>query len=372
MNTPFIFITCQIGAEPNVKAEIAKQFPESRPAFVRPGLLTFKLTEEEAEKAEKHGLRSVFARAWGFSLGTVRGEDRAEMVKQVWELAGEREIHRVHVFPRDLFKIGDYKFEPRLTPEAEELCWELCRVCPKETLWRSGQDMPAGRGDTVLDCVLVNPQPPEETAEFRSRRGEDRDKVARQEWLIGCHMAGSFASMLPGGMLSLEMPAEAVSRAWLKMEEALRWSAFPLADGEIVCEIGSAPGGATQALLSRGCHVLGVDPAEMHPDVLAHPNFRHIRSKIAFIKRTEFRKVRWLTCDINVPPNYALEVVESVVTHSQVDIRGMLLTLKFTDWKMGLEVDDYLRRIRSWGFNFVRARQLHYGHQEICVAAVKK
>ncbi len=378
---PFIFITCQIGAEQNVKAEVARQFPESRLAFSRPGLLTFKLTESELRKAERFGVQSVFARSWGFSLGTVRGENPAEMASQAWELAkdvpGEengREIHRVHAFPRDLFKIGDFKFEPQLTAQAEAVCRELCRVCPTpETLREYGQDSPAVRGETVLDCVLVHPEPPEVTAEFRSRRGgEERDKPTQQEWLIGFHRVKSFASTLPGGMLNLSVPEHVVSRAWLKMEEALRWSGFPIKEGDTVCEIGSAPGGATQALLARGCKVLGVDPAEMHPDVLADENFRHLRSKIAFIRRSEFRKVRWLTCDMNVPPNYALEVVESLVTHPEIHIRGMILTLKFTDWEMGLNVDEYLERIHGWNFNFVRARQLHTSHQEICVAAARK
>lgn len=369
----FIFTTCQIGAESNVKAEVAKQFPESRLAFSRPGLLTFKLTDSERQKAERYGLHSVFARSWGFSLGTVRGENPAEMAKQAWALAEGREIERVHVSPRDLFKIGDFKFEPQLTAQAEAVCRELCRTCPApERLLEYGQDTPAERGRTVLDCVLVNPEPPAETAEFRQRRDKDRDAVAQQEWLIGFHTVKSFASTLPGGMLSLKMPEHAVSRAWLKMEESLRWSAFPIQVGDTVCEIGSAPGGATQALLSRGCKVIGVDPAEMHPDVLADENFRHIRSKVAFIRRSEFRKVRWLACDMNVPPNYALEVMESLVTHPQVHVRGMILTLKFTDWDMGLLVDEYLERIRQWNFNFVRARQLHFSHQEICVAAARK
>ncbi|MCR5163768.1 MAG: hypothetical protein K6C40_07105, partial [Thermoguttaceae bacterium] len=94
--------------------------------------------------------------------------------------------------------------------------------------------------------------------------------------------------------------------------------------------------------------------------------------RIAFVKRKEFRRVRWLTCDINVPPNYTLDVIQSVAMPPAVTVRGMILTLKFPDWNMGFEVKDYIARIKSWGFNIVRARQLHYSHQEICVACLKK
>ncbi|MDO4584957.1 MAG: SAM-dependent methyltransferase [Planctomycetia bacterium] len=366
---PFLFVTSQVGAEPILKEEIVRQFPDARLAFSRPGLLTFKLPEEENERLEKIRLKSVFARSWGFSLGMVQGKTPEEMIPKVWEWTNFRRFDRIHVWGRDTYKIGDYQFEPALTDEANELCWQLCQNYPHETLWRSGQDIPARQGDWVLDCILVHPLPPEPTLEFLSRREKNRAKLhpEKQEWLIGYHQAHSFPSTLPGGMLDLTMPPEVVSRAWLKMEEALRWSNFPIEEGSQVCEIGSAPGGATQALLSRGCHVLGVDPAEMAPEVLENPRFRHIRSKVAFVKRREFRKVRWLTCDINVPPNYTLDVVESLVLHPDINLRGMLLTLKFPDWSMGHEVENYLDRIRSWGFPHVHARQLHYSHQEICV-----
>ncbi|MDO4576030.1 MAG: SAM-dependent methyltransferase [Planctomycetia bacterium] len=375
MPSPFVFITSQVGAEPIIKAEVARQYPESKPAFSRPGLLTFKFPEMDAESLEKIRIRSVFARSWGFSLGTITQGTEEERVAQVWKLAGDRRFDRIHVWGRDLHKIGDYKFEPRRTQQADALCWKLCQEYPGDTLWRYGQEIPAHYGDLVLDCVLIDPIPPEDSARFLAKREENAALLSPERqgnWLIGYHRVHSFSSALPGGMLNLDVPPEVVSRAWLKMEEALRWSRLPMGAGSRVCEIGSAPGGATQALLSRGCEVLGIDPAEMDPVVMEHPNFRHIRTRIARVRRKEFRKIRWLTCDINVPPNYTLDVIESVVMHPEVNVRGMILTLKFPDWNMGFEVQDYLDRIRGWGFNKIKARQLHYSHQEICVACLKK
>lgn len=432
----FIFTTSQVGAEPIVKQEIALQFPDSRLAFSRPGLLTFKLPDENIQALENGDvpMRSVFARTWGFSIGSLRGETVEELASALWEMTGELKFDRIHVFGRDLHKIGDYKFEPRLTEEAYSLCKTLSEACPYPLKARDQRE-PAQKDERVLDVILVNPIPPTRVAEFLARRkeqygemsdrasstpsrsssdslpfdlqelldannprrpeardlsernaDENREKFGkskkrrnenkmkdrpRHEWIVGWHRVHSFQSAFPGGMLDLEVPREIVSRAWLKMEEAIRWSHFPIFDAR-VCEIGSAPGGATQALLSRGCQVTGVDPAEMAPEVMENPNFRHIRSRIAFVKRSEFRRIRWITCDINVPPNYTLDVIESVVMHPDVSVRGMLLTLKFPDWNMGFEVKDYISRIKSWGFNIVRARQLHYSHQEICVACLKK
>jgi 23S rRNA (cytidine2498-2'-O)-methyltransferase len=171
--------------------------------------------------------------------------------------------------------------------------------------------------------------------------------------------------------MAIKLPAEAVSRAWLKMEEALRWSRLPIPRDARVAEIGSAPGGASQALLARGYTVTGIDPADMAPAVLQHPRFTHIRKRSTQVRRREFRKIRWLTVDMNVAPSYTLTAVEAIVTHPQVNVRGLLLTLKLPQWKLAEHVSEYLERIRSWGYNQVRARQLQHDRREICVAALQ-
>jgi 23S rRNA (cytidine2498-2'-O)-methyltransferase len=173
-------------------------------------------------------------------------------------------------------------------------------------------------------------------------------------------------------MMPLEMPPEVVSRAWLKMEEALLWSRLPIPHGARVAEIGSAPGGASQALLARGLIVTGIDPAEMAPALLKHPRFTHIRRRSTQVRRREFRKIRWLTADMNVSPNYTLDAIEAIVTHPEVNVRGLLLTLKLPHWELAEHVPDYIERIRKWGYNIVQARQLQHNRCEVCVAGLQK
>jgi 23S rRNA (cytidine2498-2'-O)-methyltransferase len=352
MEASFIFITCQIGAERAVKAEVARRWPGFRFAYSRPGFLTFKLPEK-VRYADDFDLESVFARAHSFSLGKVQGDDPAAMARQAWELVGERAVRRIHVWARDAAEPGHRGYEPGLTPQAFEVHRLLCEARPTTIrLPREAADMrnPARRGELILDCALVGPK----------------------EWWVGYHKAGGPATRWPGGMLSLELPPDAVSRAWLKMEEALRWSELPIAPGAKVAEIGSAPGGASQALLARGCFVLGIDPAEMHPAVAAHPHFTHLRRRSTQVRRREFRKIRWLTADMNVAPNYTLQAVEAIVAHPEVNVRGLLLTLKLIEWELAQGVPEYLDRVRHWGFNHVLARQLQHNRREICVAAWKK
>ena len=93
------------------------------------------------------------------------------------------------------------------------------------------------------------------------------------------------------------------------------------------------------------------------------------RKRGADVKRREFREVRYLAADINVAPQYTLDTVEAIVTHPDVQIKGLILTLKLLDWKLAEEIPAYLDRIRLWGYGHVRCRQLHHNRQEVCVAA---
>ena len=348
----FLFVTCQVGAEKAVKGEAARQQPPLRFAFSRPGFLTFKLPVDE-DAASRLNFEATFARAWGFSLGQASGEDQTGLARSVWEVLGNRSVRRVHVWARDAAAPGQHSFEPSITPEALAAREAILQACPTPRMLAADAalpDVPAKPGETVLDCVLVG----------------------THEWWVGYHRAGAVPTRWPGGMMPLTLPARAVSRAWLKMEEALRWSELPIPRGARCAEIGSAPGGASQALLARGLEVIGIDPAEMAPIVLGHPKFTHIRRKVAEVRRRDFRKVRWLTVDMNVAPQYTLDAVEAIVVHPELNIRGMLLTLKLFDWEMADGVPAYLQRIQGWGFNQVRARQLQYNRREICVSALQK
>ncbi|HZZ71681.1 MAG TPA: SAM-dependent methyltransferase, partial [Pirellulales bacterium] len=157
-----------------------------------------------------------------------------------------------------------------------------------------------------------------------------------------------------------------------KMEEGLRWSRLPVQAGDRCVEIGCAPGGASQALLQRGLHVTGIDPADVDPRVLEHPNFTYLKKRGADVRRREYRGLKWLMTDMNVAPNYTLDTVEAIVTHREVNIQGLLLTLKLIDWDLAQDLPNYLARIRSWGYRLVQARQLQHNRQEICVAAQQK
>jgi len=123
-------------------------------------------------------------------------------------------------------------------------------------------------------------------------------------------------------------------------------------------------------MLDRGLRVIGVDPADVDPVVLASPNFTHIRRHGADVRRRMLRDTRLLVSDMVVAPETTLKTIEAIVTHRSVTIPGLLLTLKLIDWKMAADIPMFIKRVRGWGYSDVRVRQLQYNRQEICLAAV--
>jgi 23S rRNA (cytidine2498-2'-O)-methyltransferase len=308
--------------------------------------LTFKLPSGHG-LAEDFDPRCVFARAWGFSLGKPIKGELPERAAAVVAAGSQGDFDVLHVWQRDMARPGFRGFDPHVTAEAQAACaaileaWSRASQPPPAT-------GPAPLGKRVLDCMLIEPD----------------------QWFLGYHRAAG-EMCFPGGLRPIALPEDSVSRAYLKMEEALAWSGLPIQPGQTIAEIGCAPGGASQALLAHGLKVMGIDPAQVDPRVLAHPNFVHVRKRGADVRRREFRGVAWLTADMNVAPQYTLDTLEAIVTHSDVKVRGMLVTLKLLDWELAEHVNEYLDRIRSWGYKHVRARQLAHNRQELCVAAMR-
>jgi 23S rRNA (cytidine2498-2'-O)-methyltransferase len=227
----------------------------------------------------------------------------------------------------------------------------LFQTAPIESLRQQQgyREQPAPRNRWVLDAVLVEPG----------------------TWWIGCHLATHRLARYAGGVLPVTPPLEIVSRAYLKTAEALRWALLPVARDDRCIELGCAPGGSSQALLDRGLRVTGVDPAEVDPIVLEHPRFQHLRKRSAELSHRQLKGIQWLMADINATPNYTLDAVEAIVTHPQVSIRGLLLTLKFSDWHLADDLSHFIKRVRSWGYQDVRTRQLAHNRQELCLAALR-
>ncbi|MGI6400556.1 MAG: SAM-dependent methyltransferase [Thermoguttaceae bacterium] len=376
----YVFLTCQRGAESALRREMERRRPDYRFSYSRPGFATWRRPSSESlEKRlafDASSLQLVFARSYSHFVGRVSDRecagddgsfDQTAAIARVWDLVrsevikdaqlGRREplkIARIHVYERDRAKAGFRGYEPCLAPSAFELHRKIYDAAPTELRENFGADAdrldaPGKPGEICLDVATIE----------------------KNEWYVGVHRVTDMHSQYPGGLLSLSLPTDAASRAFLKYEEGLRWSKFPIGVGSHCVDVGAAPGGGSQALLARGAFVLGVDPAQIDPRVLEHPNFTHLRGKIGQLKRRRFRKSRWFVADMNVMPNYTLDVLEEIIHRGDIPAQGALFTLKFSGWKFADEIPEYLSRVKSWGFNRIWARQLQFNRQEIMVAALK-
>jgi 23S rRNA (cytidine2498-2'-O)-methyltransferase len=315
----FAMLTCAPGIERTVKADLAARAPGWRLAFSRRGLVTFKVDGDVDPSAPAP---TPFARVWARSLA----RDEAAVVD------------RVHVFARD----------PDDPGAAEAIAAADAAIDP--ALPRG----PAAIGDRVLDVVVAAGEP---------------------AWR-GVHVHAAWRSPHPGGALPVDVPADAPSRAYAKIEQAIAWAGLAIDAGDTALEIGSAPGGAALALARRGVHVIGVDPGAMHPDVIAyrHPSgarVEHLAIKVGALRWEQLpARVDWLLVDVNLAPQVALHEIARLMPPLRATLRGAVITLKLNDDVVLAEVPRLVERIRELGFAEVHLTHLPANRQELCAVAL--
>ncbi len=325
-----VFACCQRGAERQLKAQVADVHPTLRPAFARPGLVTW---VADAPVSPAFALGSPFARVWGASLG------RLDSVAALAPRLGEP-LPIVHVFPRD--------------PSAAHAAAEVARgLAAFPAPWRTGE-LPT-EGALVLDVVVAPGEP----------------------WLVGLHQHGRGRSGHPGGDPKIALPAEAPSRAYLKLEEAVAWAELDVRAGHVALELGAAPGGAALALARRGVTVWGVDPGAIDPRVLAFTGPRgarvhHLATTVQELRWEQLpRHVDWLLVDVNLAPRVALHAVARLMPPLRSTLTGAIFTFKLNDAHVLADLPTTLARVSELGFSDVRVTQLPANRRELCCVALR-
>lgn len=327
----FLLCACQAGAERALQALAGRRLPGARPAAWRRGLVTLRLGPGR-DRAVDACPDLALARALAWSLGQVSGPDATACARAVRTAAGPARFDALHVWSRD----------PRGAAATASVRAAVAEAC----------DLASARevalpGDLVLDCVIDEPG----------------------RWWVGWHRAAAPSSCWPGGLYPGVLPPAAVSRAWLKLDEAIAAFAIPFGAGERAIELGAAPGGACQRLLAAGLTVVAVDPALVAPAVANLPGFTQWRMRAREVPLKRLAGFDWIVCDMNIDPRSTLAALERVVTARGVRPRGIVATLKLPDWSRTGELSDWLERFRGWGFR-PRARQLSSAGREVCVVAL--
>lgn len=324
-----------------LKREVAARRPDLRFAFSRPGLTTFKLTQPSSDQSNP----SSFARAFGHSLG--RATDVSDALKLADGL-GAAPL-RLHVFERDPDAPAEER-DPKLAgSRARALESELRAAAPSRFL----EGLQAAPGDLVLDVITAASEHP-------------ADGI-----FLGWHRSDRSRGPWPGGVPAAVIPPTAPSRAWAKIEEAIAWSGLVPAPGQVAVELGSAPGGASYALLERGLHVHGVDPGAMSPLVLSYVGrggnrFVHHAKPAAEVDRRELpRRIDWLASDVNLAPMVALKYVERFVALAHGGLRGAFITLKLNDDGVFQALPRLIDRVQRLGARELRITQLPSHRSEL-------
>ena len=330
----FLLATCQGGAEASLCRRQAEALPELARAAWRRGVVTFKLGDFDPPDDFFPDL--IYARAVIRSLGQVTGTSDAERIAALRPLVAHPTWDNVHVWHRDR------RLETAVDRQAIR-AMVLAAYDKPATLPET-----ATKGDLVLDCLID----------------------AADRWWVGWHRAGEPSSCQPGGMHPKELPADKVSRAWLKLDEAITTFGLDLRRGQRAVELGASPGGACQRLLESGLEVVGIDPAVVDERVTAHPGFEQWRMRARDVRVKNFRGFDWIVADMNIDPRSTLASLERIVTAAGVKPTGIIATLKLPDWSRAEELPAWLDRFRSWGFA-PRARQVSTAGREVCVAALR-
>ncbi|MFO0744169.1 MAG: hypothetical protein U1F43_00655 [Myxococcota bacterium] len=335
--TGFAFATCQRGAEHALEAEVRRLWPTLRAAYRRPGIATFKVSAEAREAGlGELPLAPVFGRAWGWSLGLARSA--ADVRAAAARVPGG--VGAVHVFERDRWRPGEH-------PPAHVPGVRAAAVEAELTGTSAG-------GQSVLDVVV---------------------SVDDDPWIVGWHRRGPAHAPFPGGLVPLQVPDDAPSWNYRKIEEALALAGLEPRAGETALELGAAPGGASYALVRRGLHVIAVDPQPMDRIVSEEAArhglpFRHIKLPMAAVTLEELpAHVDWLVMDVHLAPPVAMHGLARYLARYKKTLRGVVLMLKLNTWELASQIPMWLERLDGLGLAKPVARQLPSNRQEICVTA---
>lgn len=195
-------------------------------------------------------------------------------------------------------------------------------------------------------------------------------KISETQYYLGEFRSSELNAPTPGGFSEAELPEESPSRAYLKVIDGLKYMGLQLPAGDTALEIGSSPGGATYALLKMGLKVEGVDPGEMHPICLEHPNFIHHKESIQDFHVSSLKgHVQWLYVDMNLAPEGSLREIEKVVDAIRPSLKGAFITLKMTKFELVSRVPMYLNIATKMGLKVRMATQLPSHKQEFLIYA---
>lgn len=182
-------------------------------------------------------------------------------------------------------------------------------------------------------------------------------------YLTGLHAAAASREAWFGGQRRMADDAQAPSRSYLKVEEAYAVLGEAPVQGQLVADLGAAPGGWSYSAAKRGARVLAVDNGPLKGGGL-HPNVEHHRAD-AFTFAPP-GPVDWLFCDMVEDPDRVLALIEKWLSRGMA--RRFIVNLKFGR----TDPLPLLRRARGLSASRLLARHLFHDREEFTLAGAAR
>lgn len=341
--------TANHGFAPYAQEELRRRFGSVKSTMLAPGevfLATlkatrFQVTEELAER-EPIFLRHLFNVEWEWNSEEDSNEKNGSLQEKTWH----DELKR--------FLLSDSRLKGKKlaiqTRKAEQSAW-------------------SGSAAELRDLIQSELQ--ELDAEFVVRDADYIISVfaAKHSFYAGVAVPAENLSDWNGGMIRFQREQGQISRAKFKLLEAEAVFGIDFSAFHEALDIGAAPGGWTSFLLERGLQVTAVDPAKLHPDVLASPRLTHVRKNANSVK---FRDNQFdlLVCDMSWSPKLTAKMVSDLL-YALLPGGTAVVTVKLLSKKPMALIQEITETYQEARLQVQRAKQLFHNRDEITLYMIK-
>jgi 23S rRNA (cytidine2498-2'-O)-methyltransferase len=128
-------------------------------------------------------------------------------------------------------------------------------------------------------------------------------------WFTGFGKAQVARSAHMNGPCRMADDDRAPSRSYLKIEESYAIIGAEPRPGELVCDLGAAPGGWSYSAAKRGARVVAVDNGPLKGGALGHPLVDHRRDDAFGFSPGKDAVYDWLFCDMLEDPGKVLQSI---------------------------------------------------------------
>ncbi|HEX3779431.1 MAG TPA: SAM-dependent methyltransferase [Pseudonocardiaceae bacterium] len=182
---------------------------------------------------------------------------------------------------------------------------------------------------------------------------------------IGFAATADALSDWPGGRVRLAKREELISRAELKLEEAIGVFDLRLPARGSAVDLGASPGGWTSILLRHGLEVWAVDPGDLDQRLVGRPRVHHERTTSGQFFATSRRRFDLAVNDMRMDPELSCSVMLDAADHLAAGAPAVI-TLKL-GLHRPLETVDRCFALLRRRYEVLGARQLQHNRHEITV-----